>query len=191
MPQQLQLMKKTLIAISLIGISLPAFSQNNCSTIKQDKQRLTCYDAKNKTDLVKLKSTESLPATSDDNLNNEIEFKKSALLFIRDAQSNLAISALQWKNWLANSQTTDVSQVLTNKNKFQVGVNESFSILMSRPGHTDKLSEKIKDFYSAWKLAMASIAPMQSDSARSANVRIDETLRNMDAAAERIKMDLQ
>ncbi len=183
--------EKIYLAAPLIAFSTFCFAQNNCHTIKQDKQRLACFDSKSKSDIASQKTNEDLKKVAEENSAKELEFNKSALTFIRDAQANLAILALQWKTWNLNPQTANVTNIIADKNKYKDTIKESFSVLMAMPGKSDKSSEKLKDYYAAWGLAIASISPMQSDSARTADFRINETLRNMDATAERIKLDLQ
>ncbi|MBY0242955.1 MAG: hypothetical protein K2X55_26965 [Burkholderiaceae bacterium] len=180
--------KKSLVAVIAVcaAMSLQA-GATECLAIKQDKARLKCYDDREKA--TAQQAQESQAVAQQEKNRQEAEFKKRAAIFVRDAEANLTLAALQWQNFIDAPSAKPVQEVLANNKKIQLDVENSFTTLMLSSNRVESIAEKLKDYYAAWGLAFNSVRPTQADSGRAFSARIHAELNKSSALAERLKIE--
>lgn len=184
-------MKKILIAVALFqlaSVSIHA-AASECSSVKPDKARLKCYDLREASQTASPK--EDLAAKAESAKIQEQEFKKLAAGFVRNGQTNLALSSLMWLNFMDSPSSTRTAETLAKGREIESEMSERFSALAKHPGYTGQISEKLKDYYAAWGLTYSLIQPTSSDSLRGYKRRADIEMAKQDALAARLNMDFQ
>lgn len=179
---------KKFIAFALLITPVLCMAQTDCADIKQDKSRLKCYDNREKVTIEKNK--EATLVAQQKSVQDEVEFKRLASIFVRDTQANLALAALQWQNFMDAPRSRPVQEILESNKKIQGDMTAAFTSLMGLPGKSDPLAEKIKDYFAAWGSAFAAVRPTSSDSTRMHAARLNGELSRMTGLADRLKMDL-
>lgn len=161
-----------------------------CLSVKQDKSRLKCYDDREMAGIEQTKEKEALAYEQRQRDQRSAEFKKSAAVFVRDAQANLALSAIQWQNFMDAPRSRPLHDILADNENIKIGTESSFISLMNSAVTGDPIADKVKDYFSAWGLAFSSVRPTSGDSPRSLTGRSNREIDRMAALAARLKMDL-
>lgn len=119
------------------------------------------------------------------------QFKQDALKFVQEAQTYLAVTNLQWQNYMFNPGGKSVDDIFRANSDIKEKVAAHFERLMSSPEKTDAIATKLKDYYAAWDGAFDGMRPISSEGSRSYAARVNGEMSRMDSAAARIKLDIK
>jgi hypothetical protein len=118
------------------------------------------------------------------------EFKQAAIKFMQSAQAYLAVTTLQWQNFMMVPRAGAVTEISAKNADYKAKVASEFDALMAMPGASEAVSPRLKDYFAEWGAVFDAMRPTEADGSRGFSARTNSEMRRMDAMASRIKMDL-